>query len=95
MYVAPLTIVYKDAQYRDGIDIQPEDVFARFSEEIPSTSLPSPATVADLFKRMKADGYEKVIAVIISSGLSGTFERTSARGSGGYTRRCHQQEEKP
>lgn len=80
MYVVPLMIIYKDAEYRDGIDIQPEDVFARFSEEIPSTSLPSPSTVADLFKQMKADGYEKVIAVIISSGLSGTYEMVRSFG---------------
>ena len=80
MYMAPLTIIYKDAQYRDGIDIQPEEVFARFSEEIPSTSLPSPATIADLFKQMRADGYEKVIAVTISSGLSGTFGAVSSLG---------------
>lgn len=80
MYVAPLTIIYKDAEYRDGIDIQPQDVFDRFAQEIPSTSLPSPATVAELFKLIKADGYDKVIAVIISSGLSGTFEMISGFG---------------
>lgn len=80
MYVAPLTIIYKDGEYRDGIDIQPEDVFARFAEEIPSTSLPSPATIAELFRQIKADGYDKVIAVIISSGLSGTFEMISGFG---------------
>jgi DegV family protein with EDD domain len=74
MYVAPLTIIYKDAEYRDGVDIQPEDVFTRFATEIPSTSLPSPATVAALLAQIKADGYEKVVAVAISSGLSGTFE---------------------
>ena len=80
MYVVPLTIIYKDAEYRDGIDIQPEDVFARFSQEIPSTSLPSPATIADVFRQMKADGYDKVIAVAISSGLSGTFELIKSFG---------------
>jgi len=80
MYVVPLTIIYKDAEYRDGIDIQPEEVFARFSEEIPSTSLPSPATVGDVFKRIKADGYDKVVAVLISSGLSGTYEMVSSFG---------------
>lgn len=74
MYVAPLTIIYKDAEYHDGVDIQPEDVFARFATEIPSTSLPSPLTVAELFRQIKADGYEKVVVVTISSGLSGTFE---------------------
>ena len=80
MYVAPLTIIYKDAEYRDGIDIRPEDVYARFSEEIPSTSLPSPSVVAEIFKQIKADGYEKVIAVAISSGLSGTYETIRSFG---------------
>lgn len=80
MYVVPLMIIYKDAQYHDGVDIQPEEVFARFSEEIPSTSLPSPAEVGDVFKQIKADGYDKVIAVLISSGLSGTYEMVSGFG---------------
>ncbi len=80
MYVVPLTIIYKDAEYRDGIDIQPEEVFARFAEEVPSTSLPSPSVVAETLKQIKADGYDKVIAVHISSGLSGTFEMVSGFG---------------
>lgn len=80
MYVVPLMIIYKDAQYRDGIDIQPEQVYARFSQEVPSTSLPSPATVAEVFKQIKADGYNKVIAIAISSGLSGTFDLISSFG---------------
>jgi DegV family protein with EDD domain len=80
MYVAPLTIIYKDAEYHDGVDIQPEDVFARFATEIPSTSLPSPATIAAAFAQIKADGYEKVVVVTISSGLSGTFEAISSFG---------------
>jgi DegV family protein with EDD domain len=80
MYVAPLTIIYKDAEYLDGVDIQPEDVFARFSTEIPSTSLPCPAAIEALFKQIKADGYDKVIAVAISSGLSGTFGLFSSFG---------------
>lgn len=80
MYVAPLTIIYKDAEYRDGIDISSEDVYERFSQEIPSTSLPSPATVSDIFKQIKADGYEKVIVIIISSKLSGTYEMIRSFG---------------
>jgi DegV family protein with EDD domain len=80
MYVAPLTIIYKDAQYRDGIDIQPEEVYARFADEIPSTSLPCPAAVTEVLQRIKADGYDKVIAVTISSGLSGTYELASSFG---------------
>ena len=80
MYVAPMTIIYEDAEYRDGIDIGTEEVCARFPQRIPSTSLPSPSVVADLFKQIKADGYEKVIAVAISSGLSGTYEMMRSFG---------------
>jgi len=80
IYVAPLAIIYKDAEYRDGLEIQPEDVFARFAEEIPSTSLPKPADVDALFKQIKADGYEQVVVVTISSGLSGTYEMLSGFG---------------
>lgn len=73
MYIAPLTIIYRDREYQDGVDIDPQAVYDRFAEEIPSTSLPSPAVVTGLFKQIKADGYDKVIVVAISSGLSGTF----------------------
>jgi DegV family protein with EDD domain len=80
MYVAPLSIIYHDAEYLDGVDIEPEDVIARFSEEIPSTSMPSPSAIADAFAQIKADGYEKVVAVTISSGLSSTFETFRSQG---------------
>ena len=33
-----------------------------------------------MFKRIKADGYEKVIAVAISSGLSGTYQTFTSFG---------------
>ena len=80
MYVVPMTIIYQDAEYRDGVDIRTDDVYARFPQEIPSTSLPSPSVVAEVFKQIKADGYEKVIAVAISSGLSGTYEMLRSFG---------------
>jgi DegV family protein with EDD domain len=80
MYLAPLTIIYRDVEYLDGIDIQPEDVYARFPEEIPTTSLPSRSTVADVFRQISADGYDRVIVVTISSGLSGTYESIRSFG---------------
>ena len=74
MYLAPLRILYRDGEFSDQVDITAEEVFERFSTEIPSTSLPSPAVVTGLFKEIKAAGYEKVLVITISSGLSGTFE---------------------
>lgn len=81
MYTAPLTVIYHDAEYLDGIDISTEEVCARFAEEIPTTSMPSPQVISDSFKQIRADGYDKVIVVTISSGLSGTYETLRGFGS--------------
>ncbi len=72
MYVAPLTIIYTDGEYVDGKEISTEDVYARLEEEIPSTSLPSGETIQGLFDQIKSDGFDKVLAITISGGLSGT-----------------------
>ncbi|MBQ9643980.1 MAG: DegV family protein [Lachnospiraceae bacterium] len=71
--ILPLHVIYPEKDYQDGIDIDPKMVYERFPDEYPSTSTPSVAEVTDLFDALKAEGYEKVIAVCISSGLSGTF----------------------
>ena len=72
MYLIPLKIIYNDREYFDGVDITPEEVFERFSIEIPKTSLPGGEIIQNVFNQIKADGYTKVIVVTISSGLSGT-----------------------
>ena len=72
MYEIPLKIIYKDGEYLDGIDITPEEVYRGLEREVPKTSLPSGEQIEKIFDQIKADGYEKVITVTISSGLSGT-----------------------
>lgn len=72
IYVLPLKVVYKDREYLDGVDIKPQEVYDHLKEEIPTTSLPSGEIFTDVLDQIKADGYEKVIAVTLSSGLSGT-----------------------
>lgn len=73
--VIPLRINYSDGtSYASGIDISSEEVIARFSDEIPTTSLPSPQDMVQAFVQAKQDGYEKAVFVGIASGLSATFE---------------------
>lgn len=73
--VVPLRINYSDgSSYENGIDITPEEVVRRFDEEVPSTSLPSPAKIMEVFEQARAKGYEKAVFVTISSGLSATHE---------------------
>lgn len=72
IYVIPLKILYRDAEYLDGVDITSEKVYENLTKEIPKTSLPSADFILALFAQIKADGYERVIVVTLSSGLSGT-----------------------
>ena len=72
IYWLPLLINYSDRQYLDGVDLEPSEMYDRLPTEIPKTSLPNHSMVSEMFDRIKADGYEKVLAVTISSGLSGT-----------------------
>ena len=74
IYVVPLKIVCADGEYSDGVDIFAPDVYDRLHRgELPRTSLPDGGSISDTLDRIKADGYEKVLAVMLSSGLSGTY----------------------
>ena len=71
--IIPLKVVYRDREYRDGLDITPEEVYQNMDIETPKTSLPSYGHTLELMKRLRAKGYTDVIAIHISGGLSGTF----------------------
>lgn len=73
VHLLPLRIIYKDREYRDRVEITPEEIYERFSEEIPKSSLPSPEDAQKLFNDLIAQGYTHIIGIFISSGLSGTF----------------------
>jgi len=71
--IIPLHIIYKATEYRDGIDITPEEIYERMPAEIPTTSMPSVGETWDLILKLKEEGYTHILAILISSGLSGTF----------------------
>ena len=73
IFMLPLRVMYPEKDYEDGVNIDPMMVYRRFPDEYPSTSTPSLAEVQDIFDEIRDAGYEKIIAVTISSGLSGTF----------------------
>ena len=73
IWMISLHVIYPEKDYADGVDIDPMMIYRRFPDEYPTTSTPSLAEVQDKFDEIRAAGYEKVIAIAISSGLSGTF----------------------
>ena len=79
---APLKTILAGKEYRDGIDVQPEEFYDKLkaNKELASTSQVSVAEWTDLFANAIAEG-DDVLAITISSGLSGTYQ--SARIAAG------------
>ena len=78
--ILPLRVIYPEKDYQDGVDINPMMIYQRFPDEIPTTSTPSLAEATDKFDELRDKGYEKVIAIAISSGR-GSLLRRSAESS--------------
>lgn len=73
IFVVPLKIRSEQREFSDGVDIFAEDIY-RFQEQGKSlhTSLPDGERVQKTLEQIARLGFEKVIAVHLSSGLSGT-----------------------
>lgn len=72
IFVAPLKIIYKDKEFEDRLDITPEEIYARLDEEVPKTSLPGAERVSELLNTITEEGYDTLLVITISTGLSGT-----------------------
>jgi DegV family protein with EDD domain len=74
--VVPLTIVFGDRQYLDGVDMNAEQFYQRLVSEAqpPTTSQPAPKTFLEACQKAAADGAQAAIIITISSAMSGTIE---------------------
>ena len=72
--VLPLTIIFGTEQFRDGIDMMPEEFYKRLvsSSEFPHTAQLGYEELTSLFKDAKEKG-DEVLIMPISSALSGTY----------------------
>jgi fatty acid kinase/fatty acid kinase fatty acid binding subunit len=71
--VVPLSLVDGDATYLDGVDMSATDFHELLAsaETLPTTSQPTPAAILDSLRQAAEEG-ESVVAVFLSSTLSGT-----------------------
>lgn len=72
--ILPLKVIYPYGQFSDRIDIQPMEVYNRMPAEIPTTSMPSLQEIKAAMENALQQGYTHLIAIALSSGLSGTYQ---------------------
>ncbi|MDD5367684.1 MAG: DegV family protein [Anaerolineaceae bacterium] len=70
----PQTLVWGQQIYRDGVDITPDEFYARLvsSTVIPTTSQVTPAEFSQAFSQLLGQDYD-VLAILVSEKLSGTM----------------------
>ena len=70
----PLKVIIEDEQYLDRVNITPSRVYEIMEEKTPTTSMPSPGEIEELYKKLGDEGYTHIISVHISGGLSATCD---------------------
>lgn len=74
-YSVPLQISYDNVSLLENEDINIDGVYKLMQEgKMLKTSLAPVGKIEELFTRLKDEGYEKIFAVPICSGLSGTID---------------------
>ncbi len=73
--VAPQVLIWGEQTLNDGVDIQPEEFYARIktAKVMPTTSQVSIVTMQNIFNNLLEKGFN-VLGIFISSKLSGTIQ---------------------
>ncbi|MFC0477992.1 DegV family protein [Robertmurraya beringensis] len=73
VFTVPMTIVLDEKEYKDGIDLTAEELYAKLKhlQVPPKTSQPSVGEFVSLFEKLEGQ-YDHVFSVLVSAKLSGT-----------------------
>lgn len=71
--ILPFKIIYKNREYTDKVDITPKEIYDNMKNEIPKSSQPAMEDIESVYRKLDLEHYTHVIAIVISSGLSGTY----------------------
>lgn len=74
--IAPLTINISGKEYRDKVDIKPDEFYSMMEsfDEPPTTSMPNPGEFIKLFEESVSEGYNEILCICMSSGTSGSYQ---------------------
>jgi DegV family protein with EDD domain len=78
--VVPLYVRFGDEDFREYVDLTTEEFYRRLRESPvpPKSSQPSPADFEAVFREL--EGYDRILCVVLSSKISGTFQSAQLAG---------------
>lgn len=73
--IIPLSILLGDKEYRDGIDVKPQDIYNHVDKtgELPKTAAVTPAQYYEVFSEAVNNG-KRVVHIGLSSAISSSFQ---------------------
>lgn len=79
----PLSVIFGEETYREEIDMTTDEFFAKVKQHptLPTTSQPAVGEFVDLFTALREEGYDAVISIHLSSGISGTYQGAVTAGT--------------
>ena len=77
--IVPLSIRFGSEEFVDGSTLSTDEFWARCaaSSVLPETSAPSPGAFQEAFLAAADDGYDGVLSISLSSGVSATYQAAS------------------
>lgn len=72
--VVPLTVRFGNEEFKDGVDLTPDEFYLRLQtgDEFPSTAVPAVGEFVETYERV-GDGADGIISIHVSSKVSGTY----------------------
>lgn len=79
----PLSVAFGGETYREEVDISAEQFYEKVKQHknLPTTSQPSVGEFVELFTSLRDEGYDAVISIHLSSGISGTYQGALTAGN--------------
>lgn len=76
LYIIPIPVILDGKLYNEGIDIESDEYYEllKNSKEFPTTSQPSLGETLELYEKLGKQGYDTIISIHLSSGISGFIE---------------------
>ncbi|GGH76672.1 DegV family protein with EDD domain [Pullulanibacillus pueri] len=74
IHLVSLSVIFGEEAYKEGVEIGIQDFYkkVRETENLPTTSQPAIGDFVTLYEKLRDEGYDDVMMITMSSGISGT-----------------------